>query len=81
VNQKIVSLVLRKINNSMETVRKELTNEERQANIDRLIARWKASREESRRETEERVKTPEYQAMLRELRKKNAARGIIIPEV
>lgn len=65
----------------METVKKELTKEERQANIDRLIARWKASQEESRRETEERVKTPEYQVMLRELRKKNAARGIIIPEL
>lgn len=65
----------------METVKKELTKEERQANIDRLISRWKASIEESRREAEERVKTPEYQAMLKELRRKNAARGIIIPEV
>jgi hypothetical protein len=65
----------------METAKKNLTKEERQANIDRLIARWKASREESQRDAEERFKSPEYQAMLKELRKKNAARGIIIPEV
>lgn len=65
----------------METVKKELTKEERQANIDRLIARWKASREESRREAEEFVKTPRFKEILEELREKNAKRGIIIPGV
>jgi hypothetical protein len=65
----------------METLeRKQLTPEERQANIDRIIKRWKESREESRRETEQRVKTPEYQEILKRLREKNAERGIIIPE-
>jgi phosphopentomutase len=65
----------------METVRKQLTNEERQANIDRLIARWKASREESRRETEEFAKTPRFKEILEELKEKNAKRGIIIPGI
>ena len=66
----------------METIeKKQLTPEERQANVDRFIKRWKESREESRREAEERFKTPEHQAVLKELRKRNAEKGIFIPEV
>ena len=64
----------------METINKELTLEERQANIHRFIKRWKEERVKSDEEFENRVKTPEYQAMLKELREKNAERGIIIPE-
>ena len=66
----------------METVeRKILTPEERQANIDRFIKRWKEEKVKDEQEAKERFKTPEYQAMLKELRKKSAERGIIIPEV
>ena len=66
----------------METVEKKiLTPEERQANIDRFIKRWKEEKVKDEQEAKERFKTPEYQAMLKELRKKSAERGIIIPEV
>ena len=64
----------------METINKELSLEERQANIHRFIKRWKEERVKVHEEFENRVKTPEYQAMLKELREKNAERGIIIPE-
>ncbi|MEI7587741.1 hypothetical protein [Runella sp.] len=64
----------------METPQNEFTPEERQANIDHFIKRWKEERVKDTEEFEERVKTPEYQAMLKELRKKNAERGIYIPE-
>lgn len=64
----------------METNKKNLTPEERQANIDRFIKRWKEERAKADDEFEARVKSPEYQDMLKELRKKNAARGVIIPE-
>ena len=64
----------------METINKELSLEERQANIHRFIKRWKEERVKADEEFENRVKTPEYQAMLKELREKNAERGIIIPE-
>ena len=66
----------------MEIVEKKiLTPEERQANVDRFIKRWKEEKVKDEQEAKERFKTPEYQAMLKELRKRNAARGIIIPEV
>ena len=64
----------------METINKELSPEERQVNIHRFIKRWKEERVKADEEFENRVKTPEYQAMLKELREKNAERGIIIPE-
>jgi acyl-ACP thioesterase len=64
----------------METLeRKILTPEERQANVDRFIKRWKEEKIKDEQEAKERFKTPEYQAMLKELRKRNAERGIIIP--
>ena len=66
----------------METLeRKILTPEERQANVDRFIKRWKEEKVKDEQEAKERFKTPEYQAMLKELREKNAERGIIIPDV
>lgn len=61
----------------METIEKKITPQERQANF---LKRWKEERAKVDREFEERIKSSEYQAMLKELRKKNAARGIIIPE-
>jgi uncharacterized protein with von Willebrand factor type A (vWA) domain len=66
----------------METLQKKiLTPEESQANVDRFIKRWKEEKAKDEQEAKERFKTPEYQAMLKELRKENAKRGIIIPEV
>lgn len=64
----------------METTQTPLTPAQRQANIDRFIKRWKEERAKEQTEFEARVKSPQYQAMLKELRKKNATRGIIIPE-
>ena len=61
--------------------RKILTPEERQANVDRFIKRWKEEKAKTEQEAKERFKTPEYQAILKELRKRNAERGIIIPEI
>ena len=66
----------------MEIVEKKiLTPEERQANVDRFIKRWKEEKVKDEHEARERFKTPEYQAMLKELRKRNAEKGIIIPEI
>jgi hypothetical protein len=66
----------------METLeRKILTPEERQANVDRFIKRWKEEKAKTEQEAKERFKTPEYQAMLKELRKRNAEKGIFIPGV
>ena len=66
----------------METLEKKiLTPEERQANVDRFIKRWKEEKVKDEQEAKERFKTPEYQAILKKLREKNAERGIIIPEI
>ena len=66
----------------METVEKRiLTPEERQANVDKFIKRWKEEKAKDEQEARDRFKTPEYQAILKKLREKNAKRGIIIPEV
>ena len=54
--------------------KKQLTTEERQANVDRFIKRWKESREESRRETEEFVKSGAFQEMKKRLNEKNGRR-------
>lgn len=63
------------------TAKKILTPEERQANVDKFIKRWKEEKVKDEQEAKERFKTPEYQAMLKELRKRNAEKGIIIPSV
>jgi hypothetical protein len=66
----------------METLeKKQLTPEERQANVDRFIKRWKESREESRRETEKFVKSPEFQEMKKRLKEKNERRGFVTPTI
>lgn len=66
----------------METVAKKiLIPEERQANVDKFIKRWKEEKAKDEQEARDRFKTPEYQAILKKLREKNAKRGIIIPEV
>ena len=54
--------------------KKQLTTEERQANVDRFIKRWKEGREESRRETEEFVKSEAFQEMKKRLNEKNGRR-------
>ncbi len=58
-----------------------MTPEEREANVDRFIKRWKEEKAKDEQEVKERFKTPEYQAMLKELRKRNSVKGIIIPGV
>ncbi|AEI47818.1 hypothetical protein [Runella slithyformis] len=65
----------------METPPKKFTPEERQANLSRFIKRWKEEKQITEEEAKQRFQSPEYQAMLKELRKKNAERGIIIPEI
>lgn len=66
----------------METVEKKiLTPEERQANVDRFIKRWKEEKEKSQREAEAYAKTPEFKETLKRLKEANAKRGIIIPGV
>ena len=66
----------------MEIVeRKILTPEERQANVDRFIKRWKEEKDKSQREAEAYAKTPEFKETLKRLKKANAKRGILIPGV
>ncbi len=64
----------------MEVTKQQLTPQERQANIDRFIKRWKEEKIKGEVEATERFKTPEYQKALKNLIKQNAERGIIIPE-
>ena len=58
---------------NQETV--ELTPEQRQANIDRMIAAWKARKQEMEADSVARFHSPEYQYALAELDKRNAERG------
>jgi FMN phosphatase YigB (HAD superfamily) len=60
---------------------KILTPEERQANVDKFIKRWKEGKIKSQREAEAYAKTPELKEILKELKEKNAKRGIIITGV
>ena len=59
----------------------DLTPEERQANIDRMIAAWKARKEEMEADSIARFHSPEYQQALAELDKRNAERGTRIISV
>ena len=53
----------------MEIVeRKILTPEERQANVDRFIKRWKEEKVKDEQEAKERFKMPKYEKVLRQLR-------------
>lgn len=49
----------------------DLTPEQRQANIDRMIAAWKERKKKIEQEARERYETPEFQAILAELRSRN----------
>lgn len=53
----------------------DLTPEERQANIDRMIAAWKARKQEMEADSVARFHSPEFQQALAELDKQNAERG------
>lgn len=53
----------------------DLTPEERQANIDRLIAAWKARKAQVEADSIARFHSPEYQQALAELDERNAERG------
>jgi hypothetical protein len=52
----------------------DLTPEQRQANIDRMINAWKERKQKLQEETLKEYDTPEFQAILTELRERNAAR-------
>jgi phosphoglycolate phosphatase-like HAD superfamily hydrolase len=66
----------------METVEKKiLTPEERQANGNKFIKRWKEEREQLQREAEAYAKTPQFKETLKRLKEANAKRGIFIPGV
>jgi hypothetical protein len=56
----------------METLRKELTPEERQANVDALIHRWKDEKRKSIAESKANYQKPEVQAIFQKLREQNA---------
>jgi hypothetical protein len=66
----------------METIAiKPLTPDERQANVDRIIGIWKKGREQDIKEAKEFINTSKYKEIVKELIKKNAERGIVIPEL
>lgn len=46
--------------------------------IHHLLSEWKKQKAEEEREAKEAFNTPGYQAMLEELRKENAAKGIAV---
>ena len=59
----------------METTTKSnLTQAERQANVDRLISVWKERKKHRQEEAQALMSTPAYQAALEELRSKRIAR-------
>jgi hypothetical protein len=64
----------------METLeRKPIAFKQTNSKFQKFFTKWKEGREESRKETFERVKTPEYQNMLNKLKTENAKRGISTP--
>jgi hypothetical protein len=65
----------------METKSANPVQQGRLTKFDIFIQKWKEEKRKEEAEAKERYKTPEYQAILKELRKKNAARGIIIPSI
>jgi hypothetical protein len=65
----------------VETQQKELTLEERQANIHRLIARWKERKKQIEEEALEFRKTPEYQAAMEDLRREHQKNGSRVAKV
>ncbi len=65
----------------METTQKIMTEEERQAHIAHFLKRWKEEKHQTEEEARQRFQSSEGQAILKELRRKNAERGIIISEL
>jgi hypothetical protein len=63
----------------IKTEQPRKTPAERQAHIDHFITRWKAERKNADEAFEERIKTPEYKAMINKLKEANAVRGITTP--
>ena len=60
----------------MDTEKKdELTLDERQANIDRLVATWKSRKKLLEQRSTEQFTTSEYKTALAELDKRHVARG------
>jgi hypothetical protein len=64
----------------METLeRKPIAFKQTNSKFQKFFTKWKEGREESKKETEERVNTIEYQDMLNKLKIENAKRGISTP--
>lgn len=59
----------------------DLTPEERQANIDRLIEGWKERKKQIEIDSVARFHSPEYQQALAELDKRHAERGTRVVKV
>lgn len=64
----------------MATQEKNTISPEKRRRMNDIILHWKKDVAEAETNFEARQKTPEYKAMLKRLREKNAERGIIIPE-
>jgi hypothetical protein len=65
----------------METIQKPLSPEERQANVDRFIKRWKEERAKVEEEAKSFIESADFKETLKILKTKNAERGITIPGV
>lgn len=58
-----------------------MTEEERQAHVARFLKRWKEEKQETEAEAKAFAATAEYKEILKQLKERNAARGITIPGV
>ncbi len=65
----------------METTKKQLTVEERQANVDRLIKRWKEEGKRTKIESEAFRKTSQYLNAIEDLKNRNEERGTPIVKI
>lgn len=65
----------------MENEKQIPAAKKKQERVHEIIAEWKRRRAEDEKESSERVKTPEFKAMIQELKKRNAKKGIIIPGI
>lgn len=57
---------------------KKRQTQKQQERVHHFLAEWKKKKAEEEKEAKEAFNTPAYQAMLEQLRKENAAKGIII---
>ncbi len=62
----------------MET-KKKMTEDECRQHQHFVIEQWKKNIEDAKADLEKRIKTPEYQELLKRLKEANARRGITIP--